>query len=267
VEKLALVLAAVVAAFTALYFGQRALIYYPDRSRPSPEPFLRSDFRPLSVKTSDGIDLTFWLKNPSQPSGLTVVLFHGNAGHHGDRLFLDTFFRGTGFGFVLASYRGYGGNGGSPSEEGLYADGRAILERLGKEGIRPENIVLWGESLGAGVVTLLAAEQTFRAVILQAPFTSLVDMGAEIFPFLPVSLLARERYDSLARIGRITAPVLIVHGEDDEVVPVSHGRRLFAAANEPKQGLFFPGARHNDLIAFGLMETILGFLATLARTP
>lgn len=263
--KLALGLASFAAVCVAgLYFFQRTLIYQPDRSAPSSEAFAQSGFRPLHVTTADGVALVFWLRKPALPDGLTLVLFHGNAGHHGDRLFLDAGLRKSGAGFALASYRGYGGNPGTPNEAGLYADGRAILDRLNAEGIAPGRTVLWGESLGAGVVTRMASERpSFRAVILQAPFTSLIDLGGEIFPLLPVRQLARERYDNLARIGAIAAPLLIVHGEADEVVPVGHGKRLFATANQPKTGVFIPGARHNDLADFGLVEILLAFLARL----
>jgi len=263
--KLALGLACfAVVCVAGLYFFQRALIYQPDSEAPSTEAFAQSGFRPITVTTADGVALVFWLRKPATPDGVTLVLFHGNAGHHGDRLFLDDKLHRAGLGLALASYRGYGGNPGTPSEAGLYADGRAIVDALDAEGIAPRRTVLWGESLGAGVVTRLAAERpSFRAVILQAPFTSLIELGGEIFPLLPMRLLARERYDNLSRIGAIAAPLLIVHGEADEVVPVGHGRWLFAAASQPKTAVFIPGARHNDLADFGLVEILLAFLAKL----
>jgi fermentation-respiration switch protein FrsA (DUF1100 family) len=137
---------------------------------------------------------------------------------------------------------------------------------LAARGIASERVILWGESLGSGVATLLATERKVAGVILQAPFTSAVDRAREIYPFVPVRLLALDRFDNLSRITTINAPLLIVHGEKDHVIPADHGRRLLAAALEPKRGVFVPHADHNDLYAFGLIGHIREFLVSL-RAP
>ena len=162
---------------------------------------------------------------------------------------------------LLAEYRGYGGNPGTPSEEGFYADGRAALDFLAAREVPAARIVLYGESLGTGVAVQLALERRVGAVVLEAPFTSAVDVGADIYPFLPVRLLARDRFDSIAKIAAIGAPLLVLHGEADKVVPVRFGRALLAAARQPKEGVFVPGAGHADLYQHGGAGIVLDFLA------
>lgn len=247
-----------------LYFGQRQLLYFPDARAPSAGILQAAGFAPAKARTEDGLELTYWIVKPAKPDNFTVVLFHGNAGNAGDRWFLAEPFVAAGYGFVLASYRGYSGNPGMPEEQGLYADGRAVLEQLAQNGIAPETLVLWGESLGSGVATKLASERKVAAVVLQAPFTSVADRAAEMFFYLVTRPFVRDRFENLARIGQIGAPLLIVHGEADRIVPVSHGRRLFEAAAEPKRAVFLPApAEHNNLFNHGLTERILEFLAAL----
>ena len=166
---------------------------------------------------------------------------------------------------LLVSYRGYGGSGGSPTEAGLYADGRAALAFLEAEGVRSDHVVLFGESLGAAIAIHVAGEAPVGAIVLEAPFTSAVDVGRAAYPFLPVAWLLKDRYLSIDKIAAIEAPLLIVHGEADRTVPVTHGRRLLEAATPPKQGMFLPGAGHNDLPAHGSSEAALEFLEGVFR--
>lgn len=149
---------------------------------------------------------------------------------------------------------------GRPSERGLYADGRAALAFLESEGVPADHIVLFGESLGSAIAIHLAGEARVGALVLEAPFTSAVDVGRAAYPFLPVSWLLKDRYPSIEKIARIEAPLLIIHGEADRTVPVALGRRLLAMASEPKRGLFPAAAGHNDLSAHGSTEAGLEFL-------
>jgi fermentation-respiration switch protein FrsA (DUF1100 family) len=152
-----------------------------------------------------------------------------------------------GLAVLLFDYRGYGGNPGSPSEEGLAADARAALEYLaGRPEVDPGRVVYLGESLGAAVALRLAVERPPAALVLRSPFASLAEVGRRHYPVLPVSLLLRDRYDSAALVGRLTAPLLVVAGSRDRIVPASHSRRLFAAAPEPKRLVVLDGADHND---------------------
>ena len=251
----------------ALYLFQRSLIYLPDRSRPDVAWLTGTGFTEIVARTEDGLALTAWFHPPAEPSRLTVTLFHGNGGHHAYRLSTALPLARAGYGVLLASYRGYAGNPGAPSEEGFAADARAWMAALSARAIAADRVVLWGESLGGGVVTRFAVETRVAAVILSAPFTSLADRAQELYPFAPARLLVKDRFDNLSRIAEIAAPLFIVHGERDRVVPVEHGRRLFAAAREPKRAVFIRDADHNDLAGHGLIDHLFAFLReTEART-
>jgi hypothetical protein len=193
--------------------------------------------------------------------------FSGQRGHLGHRLFVVAPLLREGYGVVLAAYPGYGGNPGQPTEMSLYAAGSGTLASLAKHGIAAERVVLWGESLGGGVATRLAVEQRVAGVILQAPFTSVADRAQELYPIVPARRLTLDRFEILSRITAIGAPLLVVHGEADRVVPADHGRQIFAAAREPKRGVFIPHADHNDLYACGLVDHVRTFLADLAAKP
>ncbi len=235
-------------------------IYHP-AGAPNPIDADIAGMLVVSYGTSDGLVLGGWYR-PARAGLQTLVYFHGNAGHLGDRLILVQPYLDAGYGVLLAGYRGYGGNPGRPGEEGFYADGRAALAWLAANGVAPSRTVLFGESLGTGVAVQMAVEYRIAGLVLQSPFTSVVDVGQDKVPWLPVSLLMTDRFDSLSKISRITAPLLLIHGEADRVVPIHLGRRLFEAAPEPKTAQFVPGAGHNDLHRFGAGEAVLEFLGT-----
>lgn len=250
-----------------MYTFQRSLLYIPSQATPSPAASGVPEMAPVTLETEDGLRLMSWY-HPAVAERPTLVYFHGNGGHigyRGDKIrpYLD-----AGYGVLLVSYRGYGGNPGRPSEEGLYADGRAAMEFLAGRGVGPGRTVLYGESLGSGVAVHTALDQAragapVAAAVLEAPFTSAVDAGAHHYPWAPVRWLMKDRYDSRAKIADIDAPVLIVHGGRDRVVPIHMGEALYAAATAPKDSLWIPDAGHNDLDSFGVSEKILAFLETL----
>ena len=165
---------------------------------------------------------------------------------------------------LLVGYRGYGGNPGKPSEQGLYADGRAQFEFLEGQGVRPESWVAYGESLGAGVAIQLAMERARKspigAVVLEAPFTSLGDVAAAHYPFVPARIMVKDRFESIAKIAKVKAPVFIVNGDQDSVIPREQGKRLFQAALEPKEGHWIPGAGHNNLYDYGVPGMVIAFI-------
>ncbi|MCW8915974.1 MAG: alpha/beta hydrolase [Magnetovibrio sp.] len=254
-----------------MYVSQRKMMYFPGDPRPTIATSQVPEMSEVNFTTEDGLDLFAWVSPPSDPDKPTVVIFHGNAGTLADRDHKARHFLDAGFGVMLAEYRVYSENPGSLSEEGLYADARAALGYLRDQGLKPKDIVLYGESLGTGVVTKMAHEfeqkglGTIAALVLEAPFTSTVDVGANIYPFLPVRLLMKDQYDSLSRIGAITAPIFVVHGEQDRTVPIKFGRQLFEAAHEPKQSLWIVQAQHNDLYDFGVGEAVVEFLNNHTR--
>ena len=257
---LAVVAVAYAGVVGAMYAFQRSLMYFPDVSIAD---IARSEYpggTSVNVTTADGFTLAGWYWPPPKPNAPVVVVFHGNAGHHGLRTEKAVAFTQPGFGVFIAGYRGYGGNPGSPTEQGLYADARAVLDWLSSEGVSGERLVLYGESLGSGVAVQMATERKVAAVVLESPYTSVPDVAAERYPFIPVRPLTLDRYDSLSKITRINAPLLIIHGERDTVVPVKYGRRLFEAAREPKKAVFFPNAQHNDIFAGDAVKAVLAFL-------
>ena len=247
-----------------MYVFQRSLMYFPDKTAIQPARAGVPEMTVRTLTTEDGIELVTWYR-PATVGRSTIVCFHGNGGHIADRAFRIRPFLDAGYGVLLVSYRGYGGSGGSPTEAGLYADGRAALAFLEAEGVRSDHVVLFGESLGAAIAIHVAGEAPVGAIVLEAPFTSAVDEGRAAYPFLPVAWLLKDRYLSIDKIAAIEAPLLIVHGEADRTVPVTHGRRLLEAATPPKQGMFLPGAGHNDLPAHGSSEAALEFLDGVFR--
>jgi len=241
------VLGAYVAIAGLMFVFQRRLIYLPDRAAGSPAEAGVPEMTPVTYRTADDLPITGWFAAPAVADGPVLVYFHGNAGSIADRSYKVRPFLDAGLGVLLAGYRGYGGNPGRPSEDGLLRDGQAALDHLAAAGISPDRTILYGESLGSGVAVALAAEQRLGALILEAPFTSIVDVAAGAYPWLPVRLAMIDRFNSLARITSVTAPTVIVHGERDRTVPVRLGRRLLDHAAEPKAGIFFPEAGHTDL--------------------
>lgn len=242
---------------------QRNMVYLPDPTTPAPERWGLDDMVPVMVATADGLRLTGWHRSPTVVGRPTVVLFHGNAGHIGMRGFKVRWYLDAGYGVLLAGYRGYAGNPGSPSEDGLYADARAALDFLAIQGVEGAKLVLYGESLGTGVAVQMATERSVGAVVLESPYTSLPAVGARHFPFAPVHSLMWDRFDSLSKIAGIKAPLLVVHGERDGTVPIDIARTLFKAAVEPKRAVYLAEANHNDLYRYGAAEAVLDFLGKL----
>ncbi len=249
-------------AVAGLYLGQRWLLYFPDRSTPDPARYGVADaLTPVRYDTQDGLTLTGWHRPAARADRATVVYFHGNAGHLGDRADVVRYLWEHGYGVLLAGYRGYGGNPGAPSETGLAADAQAARAWLTGQGVPPACIVLYGESLGSGVAVGLASAVPVAAVLLESPFSSIADVGQAHYPIFPVRLLLRDRFDSAARIAEIGAPLLVMHGTADRTVPIRFGRRLFDAAAEPKQAWWVEGGGHVDLHRYGAATVVLDFLA------
>jgi uncharacterized protein len=242
-----------------LFLFQRQLLYRPSRIRPVLADLANIGVHEIELTTADGLTLFSWYL-PPRPRRPVITYFHGNGGHIGYRAERLRRFAGEGYGVLLAEYRGYAGNPGVSCEGGLFADGEAALDFLAGKGIEPADIVLWGESLGSGVAVYLAACREVGGVILEAPFTSVAAAAQRHYPFVPAAFLIRDRFDSLSRIDRVAAPLLILHGARDMVVPIRHGRALLAAATAPKEGWFSPAAGHENLAQFGALEAAMSFI-------
>jgi fermentation-respiration switch protein FrsA (DUF1100 family) len=252
-------LIAYLAVLASLYVFQRHLLYFPDRSRPLLGLLAPLGVREIGITTADGLSLVSWYLPPREDRPV-LAYFHGNGGNIGHRADRLRRFAQEGYGVLMLEYRGYGGNPGTPTETGLNADARASLDFLEREGIAADRLVLYGESLGTGVAVHIAAQRRVAAVILESPFTSIAAVAQYHYPFVPAAMLVWDCFDSLSSIGRITAPLLVLRGGRDAVVPVRFGQALFDAAPEPKQSWLAPDAGHEDLARFGALDAAVAFI-------
>jgi fermentation-respiration switch protein FrsA (DUF1100 family) len=247
-----------------LYATQRHLLYLPDTSSPNPTAFGVAEMSVVQLVTEDGLSLRAWYRAACGESA-TIIYLHGNGGHLGYRADRVRPYLDAGYGVLLVGYRGYGANPGRPSEAGLYSDARAAMTFLAGQGVSADRVVLYGESLGSAVAVQLAMEQAqaghpVRAVVLETPLSSMVEVAGYHYPYVPVRWLLTDRFDSLAKIAAIAAPLFLAHGDRDRVVPQRFGSALFATAVEPKEALWIDGAGHEDLGRFGLAQSVLNFL-------
>jgi fermentation-respiration switch protein FrsA (DUF1100 family) len=265
--KLALGLVAVYAAVgLAGYLGQRKLMYFPDRERTLPAEVGLAGVVERTLETPDGHRIVAWY-GKALPAKPTLLYFHGNGGSLRVRAPRIARFMNEGWGIYMMTYRGYGGSSGSPTEAANMADARLAYQALVQEGVPPTSIVAYGESLGSGIAVRIAAELPVAGVILDAPYTSIVDVAAQAYPFLPVRLLLIDRYETRRYIGAVKAPLLILHGAHDSVVPVEMGRELAKLAPEPKRLVVFPNGYHSDLYINGnnAIDVVRVWIGSLAQ--
>lgn len=201
----------------------------------------------VTLKTNDGLKLVAWYHQALHPHLPTIIYFHGNAGNIGQRSnAVQPFFK-KGYGVLLVTYRGYSGNPGEPSEKGLYQDGRAAIQFLKHQHIPDQCIVLYGESIGTAVAIQMAIEYHLGAIILQSPFTSLIDIGQFHYPFFPIKWLIKDQFNSLNKAEQIQSPVLVLYGEMDDIIPPKFSIQLFEALPTFKQMQSIPDIGHNDI--------------------
>lgn len=250
-----------------VWLTQDRLIYFPQIggiSTATPAQ-VKLPFEPVRIATADGETLAAWWV-PAAPLRGVILLLHGNAGSIADRIDYLPPFNAMGHAVLLVDYRGYGASTGKPSEAGTYADAQAAWHWLTvQRGFKPADIVLVGESLGGAVAAELAARVQPQALVLISVFTSATALGSEIYPWLPVRLISRYRYDTLGHVRKFSGPVLVAHSRDDEIVPFAHGERLYAGATGAKSLLEMRGG-HNDGFLFGRPEWTAKVEAFLARS-
>lgn len=253
-----LALAGYAGVLALMYVAQRSLMYFPDPARRAPAEAGLPQAEEVTFAAADGETLVAW-HVPPRDGKPVVIYFQGNGGGLDLRANRFRNLVADGTGLLALCYRGYGGSTGRPSEAGLILDAQAAYGFAAAR-YPPERLVLWGESLGTGVAVALAAERPVARVLLESPYTSAADIAAAVYPFAPVRLLMKDQFRSDARIGRVTAPVLVLHGALDRIIPIRFGERLFELIRSPKRFVRLPEAEHNDHEAFGALEKVRGFI-------
>lgn len=255
---------AYLAIIAVAYFAQRKFTYFPSPGRVTPDAAGLQGVREVELAAPDGARIVAWAA-PAPPGRPTLLYFHGNGGGLANRAMRFARYRDAGFGVFMMSWRGYSGSTGSPTEVDNIADARRAYDHLIAQGLKPSDIILFGESLGSGVAVQVAAAVPVAGVILDAPYTSIVEVGAKAYPFLPLRWLMVDRYESDRRIAAINAPLLILHGARDPVIPLQMGQRMHALAREPKRIVVFPEGRHIDLDTYGAVDVVRDWIGTLKR--
>jgi uncharacterized protein len=220
-----------------IYSYQRNLLYNPSENNYLNDK-INFNYKEIFIETDKNIKLKSWFINKDLKKFKTVVFFHGNAGNLLNRVHKINELNKLDINILLTSWRGFSGNKGKPSEKNLYYDAQQIIDWLKVQGLDNKDIVLYGESLGTGVATELASKNNFGGIILESPFTSMVDTAKIYYPYLPVNFLLKDRYDSKSKINDIKTPILIMHGKMDNIVPQQMGLELFEKANNPKYSYF-----------------------------
>ncbi len=248
-----------------MFFFQRSLLYLPSKEKLDPSFYSNTGLKKVKLITSDKLVLSSLFIKPSAKNQNTVVVFHGNAGHIGHRVDKFRPFLEEGYGLLLVEYRGYGENLGKPTESGFYKDGKAALNFLSKQKIPKEKTILYGESLGCGLAVKLSTLHRFNATILEAPYTSISDIASHHYWYLPAKLLVLDRFDIISKIKNIKSPLLVLHGENDNVISIKFGEKVFNSAREPKTAIFISKAGHNNLYEFNIYDKIQKFLKELKK--
>ena len=248
----------------AAFILQRRLMYRPDPDRVSPAVFNLQGVKERVLVAPDTAQIVTWYA-PAQPGQPTILYFHGNAGNLASRSERVRRYVARGYGVMFMSYRGYSGSTGSPSERANVADAKLAYDTLIKDGVAPEDIIVYGESLGSGVAVQVAADNEVGGLVLDAPYTTIVDVAALAYPYLPVRPFVFDRYESVRYLPRVKAPLLVLHGENDRVIPVEMGKAVYAAANAPKEIATFPHAGHSDHHLYGSYDELFRWIDALMK--
>ena len=244
------------------YFFQRNLLYHPRENNYFGDPLLVS-IEKVKIKTQDNIELLSWYHNKNINNYKTILFLHCNAGSLENRIHKINHFKDININFLLVAWRGFSGNEGKPTEQGLYEDARSAVRWLETKGILEKNIIIYGESLGTGVATEIAQYKNFAGVILESPFTSMVDAGKTKYPYLPVRLLLKDKYESDKKIKNIKSPILIMHGKVYNIVPFYMGKKIYELANEPKYSYFSEYDDHMMEYDKNLLKALKEFIDSL----
>jgi fermentation-respiration switch protein FrsA (DUF1100 family) len=244
----------------------RYFIYIPDRTRVQPKAAGLSGVDEIVFKAADGTKLIAWYL-PARAGKPTLLYFTGNSGNTACRAGKIATIGSDGFGVFMLNYRRYGGSEGRPNEARITADAISAYDCLRGQGVAPHDIVAYGESLGTAVATRLSLQRHVKALVLEAPFTSIVDVGKLLWKGFPLGIIMVDQYRTMDRIADVTVPLFIMHGGRDAIIPLDQARQVFHAAGEPKSMTVLPQAGHNDLFEKGAWEKVETFLESLRPVP
>ena len=244
------------------YIFQRDLLYHPKENNYFGDP-LTVEIEKVKISTQDRIELLSWYHNKNLNNYKTILFLHGNAGSLENRIHKINHFKDMNVNFLLISWRGFSGNKGKPTEKGLYEDAKSAVAWLKSKGVNENNIIIYGESLGTGVATEIAQNKNFAGIILESPFTSMVDAAKNKYPYLPVRLLLKDKYESNKKIKNIKSPILIMHGKVDTLVPFDMGKKMYELANEPKYYYFSEYDDHMMEYNEKLLKVLKDFISSL----
>ena len=219
-----------------MFFFQRSFLYHPSIDNYLKDQAINvpSEIEKVKITTEDNIELVAWFYNKDIKKFKTILFFHGNAGSLENRTYKLNHFKDLNVNFLIIAWRGFSGNEGKPNENGLYNDAKSAIVWLNSRGVTKENIILYGESLGTGIAVEVAQNKNYAGVILESPFTSMINMGKKYYPLFPVRFLLKDKFESYKKIKKVSAPVLVIHGKIDKIVPFAMGEKMYELANEPK---------------------------------
>jgi len=244
------------------YIFQRNLLYHPTENNYSGDKIL-VNVEKIKIKTQDNIQLVSWYHKKNLNNYKTILFLHGNAGSLENRIHKINHFKDMNINFLIVAWRGFSGNKGNPTEKGLYEDARSAVRWLRSNGVEENNIIIYGESLGTGVATEIAQNKNFAGLILESPFTSMIDAAKDKYPYLPVRLLLKDKYESNQKIKNIKSPVLIMHGKVDNIVPFHMGEKMYELANDPKYYYFSEYDDHMMEYNEKLLKVLKDFVSSL----
>ena len=244
------------------YIFQRSLLYHPTENNYSGDK-ISVDVEKIKIITQDNIELVSWYHKKNLNNYKTILFLHGNAGSLENRIHKINHFKDMNVNFLIIAWRGFSGNEGKPTEKGLYEDARSAVSWLESNGVSEKNIIIYGESLGTGIATEIAQNKNFAGIILESPFTSMIDAGKDKYPYLPVKLLLKDKYESNKKIKNINSPILIMHGKVDKIVPFHMGKKMYELANEPKYYYFSEYDDHMMEYNEKLLKTLRDFIESL----
>jgi len=258
--SLLLVLVTYLIILTYIYLFQRNLLYHP-LVNGYQEDKINFDYEEIFIQNKEGIKLKAWLHVKDLINKKTIIFFHGNAGNLKNRNYKLNELSKFDVNFLIVAYRGFSGNQGKPSEQGLYEDARSTLDWVKIKGVKEKNLILYGESLGTAVAIETAQNLDLAGIILESPFTSMVELAQKYYPVLPVKYLLKDKYETIKKLPNISSPLLILHGRLDTIVPFAMGKKLFEQANEPKFKYFIDNDKHMMRYDQNLLDEIKKFIS------